>query len=114
MFVPDEFDFKNYKSMDEYSKTVEGSKYLHSLYLKAVNHPIRRQILEILNNKTRTSKPDLVEILIENETINEESVFKYNMDFLIKAFCVKEVKDESKSEVFYEITQGGKVIDYLK
>ena len=46
--MPDEFDFKNYKSMKDYGKSLEGSKYLHDLYLKAVNHPVRREILEML------------------------------------------------------------------
>jgi len=47
--MPNEFDFKNYKSIEEYGKTMEGTKYLHSLYLKAVNHPIRREILSIVS-----------------------------------------------------------------
>ena len=35
--MPDESDFRNYKTAEEFSKTVEGTRYLHSLYLKAVN-----------------------------------------------------------------------------
>jgi hypothetical protein len=38
--MPDESDFKDFKSIEEFEKTVEGSKYFHDLYLKAVNHPI--------------------------------------------------------------------------
>ncbi|MHA1885531.1 MAG: hypothetical protein ACW96S_10795 [Promethearchaeota archaeon] len=92
--MPDEFEFKDYKSMEDYGKTVEGTKYLHSLYLKAVNHPIRREILNIVNEKK-----------------NDEAALNYNMDYLIKAFCVQKTKAEN--EEYYEITQSGRVVEYL-
>ncbi|MHA1915085.1 MAG: hypothetical protein ACW986_05520 [Promethearchaeota archaeon] len=109
--MPDEFEFKDYKSMEDYGKTVEGTKYLHSLYLKAVNHPIRREILNIVNEKTKVSKTDLLNILSSKEIVSDESTLKYNMDYLIKAFCVQESKDEN--EEYYEITQSGRVVEYL-
>ncbi|MFW9821051.1 MAG: hypothetical protein ACFFE5_15715 [Candidatus Thorarchaeota archaeon] len=112
--MPDEFDFKNYKSMEEYSKTVEGSRYLHDLYLRAVNSPIRREILNIVNNTKRISKTKLLKNLVDNGIINDDYMFKYHMDFLIKAFCIGSIKNEDTGEIFYEITQSGKVIDYLK
>jgi hypothetical protein len=110
--MPDEFDFKNYESMEEYGKTVEGTKYLHDLYLKAVNHPVRREILEIVNKAKKISKEKLLEILINKNIINDESSLNYNMDYLVKAFCVKIIEEHSK--VFYEITQSGQVVDYLE
>ncbi|MFX1552823.1 MAG: hypothetical protein ACFFC1_13910 [Promethearchaeota archaeon] len=112
--MPDEFDFKNYKTMEEYSKSVEGTKYLHDRYLKAVNNPIRREILEIANKLKRISKKDLIRKLLDNKIIEDESMFNYHMDFLIKAFCIQSIKDEKTDEIFYEITQGGKVIEYFK
>lgn len=112
--MPDEFDFKNYKTMEEYSKTVEGTKYLHSLYLRAVNNPIRREILTVINNFKRISKKDLLRKLLNERIIEDESMFDYNMNFLIKAFCINSVKDETNKEIFYEITQSGKVIEYLE
>ena len=112
--MPDEFDFKNYKTMEEFGKTVEGTRYLHDLYLKAVNHPIRREILKIVNNLERISKKDLLKVLIERKILEDEHMFNYNMDFLIKAFCIKSIKNEENDELFYEITQSGKVVDYLK
>ncbi|MHA2393651.1 MAG: hypothetical protein ACXAEX_17070 [Promethearchaeota archaeon] len=110
--MPDESDFKDYKSMEEYGKTVEGTKYLHSLYLKAVNHPIRREILITVNNAKKISKNNLLKTLFDKDIINDEAMFNYNMDYLIKAFCVKKVEDNN--EIFYEITQSGQVVDYLK
>ncbi len=112
--MPDEFDFKNYKTMDEFSKSVEGTRYLHDLYLKAVNHPIRREILNIINDMERISKNKLLSKLIEDDIIKDESMFNYNVDFLIKAFCIKSIEDEDTHEIFYEITQSGKVIEYLE
>ncbi|MFX1502823.1 MAG: hypothetical protein ACFFDH_17820 [Promethearchaeota archaeon] len=112
--MPDEFDFKNYKTMEEYSKSVEGTRYLHDLYLKAVNNPVRRVILDIVNDLKRISKHNLLQKLIEDKIIENESMFNYNMDFLIKAFCINSIKDENSNEIFYEITQSGKIVDYLK
>jgi hypothetical protein len=109
--MPDEFDFKNYKSMEEYGKTVEGSKYLHSLYLKAVNHPVRREILIIVNEEKRISKVKLFEILKNRDLVNDEGSLDYNLDYLLKAFCVKKVVEEN--EIYYDITQSGQVVDYL-
>jgi hypothetical protein len=112
--MPNEFDFKNYKTMEDYSKSLEGNKYFHDLYLKAVNHPIRREILIIVNNYIRISKSDLVKKLTDDNIIDDNYVFDYNMDYLVKAFCIQSIKDEKTKEIFYEITQGGKVVDYLK
>ena len=109
--MPDEFDFKNYKSMEEYGKTVEGTKYLHSLYLKAVNHPVRREILTIVNEAKKISKNRLLEILKGRDIVSDEATLDYNMDYLVKAFCVK--KTDEVNEIYYEITQSGQVVDYL-
>ena len=112
--MPNEFDFKNYKSMEEYSQTMEGTKYLHDLYLKAVNHPVRREILEIVNKAKKISKKELLKELIEKNVIKEENQLVYNIDYLLKAFCIKSIEDDESNEVFYEITQSGKVIEYLE
>ena len=110
--MPDEFDFKNYKTMEEFGKTIEGTNYLHTLYLKAVNHPIRREILKYINDAQRISRRKLLKSLLDKKIINDEHTFDYNMDYLIKAFCIKRIEEESK--VYYEITQSGQVVDYLK
>ncbi|MHA1932885.1 MAG: hypothetical protein ACW96X_10115 [Promethearchaeota archaeon] len=109
--MPDEFDFKDYESMEDYGKTVEGTKYLHSLYLKAVNHPTRREILVIVNEANKISKNDLFEMLKNKDIVSDEAGLDYNMDYLIKAFCVKKLVEED--EIYYEITQSGQVVDYL-
>jgi len=110
--MPDEHDFKNYKTIEEYSKTIEGTNYFHDLYLKAVNHPIRREILVIVNQENKISHNNLFQILLENDIINEESFFKYNISYLIKALCISKI--EENDTINYSITEGGRVIDYLK
>ena len=109
--MPDEFDFKNYESMEDYGKTVEGSKYLHALYLKAVNHPVRREILIIVNEAKKISKNNLLEILKNRDIVSDEALLDYNIDYLKKAFCVRKTVEENI--IYYEITQSGKVVDYL-
>ena len=84
---------------------------MHSLYLKAVNHPIRREILTIVNKAKQISRDDLIAKLLASNTITDENIFNYNMDYLIKAFCVEKIENEGK--IYYEITQSGQVVDYL-
>ena len=112
--MPNEFDFHKYKSIEEYSKTLEGTKYLHDLYLKAVNHPVRREILEIVNKTKKISKKELLKKLLDSNVIKDENQLIYNVDYLLKAFCIASIKDDENGEIFYEITQSGKVIEYFE
>ncbi|MHA1804141.1 MAG: hypothetical protein ACTSU4_06345 [Promethearchaeota archaeon] len=109
--MSDEFEFRNYENIEEYLKTVEGSRYYHGLYLKAVNHPIRRKMLEKVNREKSILKGDLYAYMKQNGIEIDENTFQYNLDFLVKALCIKE-KNEN-DEVKYEITQAGKIIEYL-
>jgi hypothetical protein len=111
--MPDESDFKDFKSIEEFEKTVEGSKYFHDLYLKAVNHPVRREILTLLSRNDGLTKKILIDQLLERGLISDENTFKYNIDYLIKALCIQLKRDEDSGENLYYITQEGKVIDYL-
>jgi len=84
----------------------------HGVYLKAVNHPVRRVILEIVNEAKKISHVNLLNILIEKGTIKDEFALNYNIDYLTKAYCLKRVEDNA--EIFYEITQMGNVVEYLE
>jgi DNA-binding transcriptional ArsR family regulator len=113
--MPEEFDNDNcseFKNIEDYNKTLEGTKYFHSLYLKAVNHPIRREILEIIHRSSRISESELFEQLKEKGLLDNPTTFRYNIDFLLKALCIDRTQE---NEVYwYQITQAGKVIEYLK
>ena len=113
--MPDEFEFENYKdfkTIEDFSKTVESSKYYHDLYLKAVNHPIRREILKIVNDSNEILEKKLFNQLSKKEILKDPSILEYNINFLIKALCIKKIEREDKT--YYVITQAGKVVDYLK
>ena len=111
--MPDEHDFKDYKSIEEFSKTLEGSKYYHSLYMKAVSHPIRKQILKIIYSQKAITYPKLLSLLTKEGIISKEEILKYNLDYLAKALCIKEVIDNDSGEKYFVITQSGEVVDYL-
>jgi hypothetical protein len=111
--MPDEHDFKDYKSIEEFSKTLEGSKYYHSLYMKAVSHPIRKRILKIIYSQRTIKYSELLSILTKENVISNEDVLKYNLDYLIKALCLKEVINDDNGEKYFEITQSGEVVDFL-
>jgi hypothetical protein len=87
----------------------EQKKVGHTQHLKAVNHPIRREMLKRVNDANGILKKDLLSDLINNKIIEEEAVFDYNMDFLIQAQCVKKII--KNNEIFFEILPGGKVIE---
>jgi len=82
----------------------------HGYYLKAVNNPIRREMLRILNEVEKTSKEDFFEKLKANNILDKEDVFKYNIDYLIQADCVKKI-EEVGNKVNFEILQAGKVVE---
>jgi hypothetical protein len=111
--MPDESEFKDYTSLEEFMKTLEGSTYYHGLLLRAVNHPIRKEILKIVSDFKKISHTELFKKLKNENVLEEENILNYNLDYLIKAICIKIIKDEDLDEISYEITQMGQVIDWI-
>ena len=83
----------------------------HDIYLKAVNNPVRRRILELVLNGP-VSKESLVNALVAEKLLKEPSSLNYHLDFLLKARCI--ITRDEKGETLVEITQEGKVVDYLE
>ncbi|MHA2180968.1 MAG: hypothetical protein ACXAAH_06060 [Promethearchaeota archaeon] len=81
----------------------------HGQHIKAVNHPIRREILKFVNEEEEILETTLINKLKENGTVDTEDVFKYHMDFLLQTFCVEKVTEEDKTS--YKILENGKVIE---
>ncbi|MBA7505492.1 hypothetical protein ES706_04160 [subsurface metagenome] len=100
------------ESWSKHDKTADQTREFHALYLKAVNHPIRRAILEIVNQKPMTEE-ELLEILKEQDILNEKDMLKYHLDFLEKGYCIKKINDQQTKKILYKITQEGTVVDYL-
>ena len=82
----------------------------HGTYLKAVNHPVRKAMLQIINDSNKISKTELLNKLIESNVIAKDDMFDYHMNFLLQTECVKKL-DHENDNMEYEITQAGKVIE---
>ncbi len=87
----------------------EPKKVGHAQHIKAVNHPIRREMLKLLDENEDILEDILINQLIENKTLESENIFKYHMDFLLQTFCVEKIEDNGK--ILYKILQAGKVIE---
>ena len=79
----------------------------HGQYLKAVNHPVRKAMLQIINDSEKISKSELLNKLQEANVKND--MFDYNMNFLLQTECVK--KTDINNNIEYEILPAGKVIE---
>jgi hypothetical protein len=88
---------------------VEQKKVGHAQHLKAVNHPIRREMLNFINEFEQISEEELLAKLKNNDILDDKNMFRYNMDFLIQAQCVEKTENENGSS--YKILPGGKVIE---
>jgi hypothetical protein len=80
----------------------------HGTYLKAVNHPVRKAMLEIINESNKISKTELINKLKE-VNVNVD-MFDYNMNFLLQTDCVKKI-DGDNGNLEFEILPAGKVVE---
>ena len=87
----------------------EQKKVGHSQHLKAVNHPIRREILKFVNEKEEIFEDNLINKFKESSTLDSEDIFKYHMAFLLQTFCVEKIEEGDK--ILYKILPSGKVIE---
>jgi hypothetical protein len=81
----------------------------HAQHLKAVNHPIRREMLRIVYETESIKEKDLLQRLDEENVIEDTNLFSYHMNFLLQALCVE--KAEEKGKIYYKILPGGRVIE---
>jgi hypothetical protein len=81
----------------------------HAQHLKAVNHPIRREMLRMVFETESIQENELLDKLKEDNIIDDENIFNYHMDFLLQALCVEKIELEGTTQ--YKILPGGKVIE---
>lgn len=86
----------------------------HGVLLKAVNHPVRRRMLEIVNSNDGITKNELLNQLIENNIIPDENSFEYNMSFLLQAECIREGSVAGSGKIRLHITLAGKVVEHYE
>jgi DNA-binding transcriptional ArsR family regulator len=94
---------------DRDSKTIGRSiaetRERHVRYLRAVNNPLRRKILNAIKEGHRT-----IEELKSNLGL-DETTLDWHMKVLEHGFCVE--KEEQNGETVYELTEEGEVIDFM-
>lgn len=111
--MPDEYEFRKHKKFEDYEESLEANRYIHDAYLKAINHPVRRKVLKlILQAEDPLNEDEIFRKLKEQDLITERDNLKYNLDYLLKAFCIEKISNND--QISYKLTQSGKIIEYLK
>ncbi|MBN1801990.1 MAG: hypothetical protein JW891_10815 [Candidatus Lokiarchaeota archaeon] len=87
----------------------EQKKVGHAQHLKAVNNPIRKEMLKRVNAVNQILEVDLLNGLKKDDILNDENTFQYHASFLTQALCMEKV--ETEGEVYYKILPGGKVVE---
>ena len=88
------------------SKSIEENRLYHTRYLRAINSPLRREILRALNEGCATIEDLQSSTGLDNETL------KWHLSVLEHGFCVE--KDIKKGKLVYRLTKEGRVVDYLE
>lgn len=85
---------------EDYSGSIEKSREYHHRYHRAVNHPIRKEILKLILK-------GMSEEEIAKSLNLSKSDLDYHINILIQGFCVKRIDGK------LVITQEGMVVEYL-
>ena len=95
--------------MSDQSKTVadsmEETKERHRRYLRAINNPIRREILRSIEKGNTTLA------LICEDTRIDEKTLNWHMRILEDGFCVETTNNDRQEK--FTLTKEGLVVDYL-
>jgi DNA-binding transcriptional ArsR family regulator len=86
--------------------SIEESRKYHTRYLRAINSPLRREILRALKAGYSTIED------LESRTGLDKDTLKWHLSVLEHGFCIE--KDIKQGKRFYKLTQEGRVIDYLE
>lgn len=87
------------------SGSMEDVREWHREYSEAINNPLRRGILRVLEDGEAT-----VDVL-RSRTGLDGKVLNWHLSILEHALCVE--KEERGGEVLYKITREGKIVDRL-
>ena len=78
---------------------------IHELIHRAVNNPLRRKILCVLNDGDATFE-DLVA-----KTCMDKITIEWHLSVLESGFCIE--KENKQGCIIYKLTQAGKVVNYI-
>ena len=93
------------KSRTTTNSEVETRQF-HERYLRAMNNPLRRKILGILNKGNATFEE------LEAKTGLNETALKWHLDVLEHGFCIE--KEEKRELLIYKLTQEGRVVNHIE
>ena len=87
------------------TNSMEETKDRHRRYLRAINNPIRRNILRAIyeGNDTIAS--------ISEVTLIDEKILDWHLKILIDGFCIEKKLGENHER--YILTKEASVVDYL-
>jgi len=92
------------------SKTTTNSevetRLFHERYLRAMNNPLRRQILLFLNKGSSTIND------LAAKTGLDDLTLRWHLSVLEHGFCIE--KQDNQGILVYTLTQEGKVVNYIK
>ena len=95
--------------MSDESKTVvdnmEETKQRHMRYFRAINNPIRREILRAIQEGKDELKSIMEATKLDEKTLNR------HIKILEDGFCVE--KTQGESPVKFRMTREGSVVDFL-
>jgi len=86
--------------------SIEETRRHHERYLRAVNSPLRRNILRALKESPATLEELKLRTGLGNDTL------KWHLSVLESGFCVE--KDSKQGKLIYKLTQEGKIVDYIE
>ena len=86
-------------------RSIAETREYHVRYLRAVNNPLRRKILNAIKEGHQT-----IEDLKSNLDL-DETTLDWHMKVLEHGFCVE--KEEQNGETIYKLTEEGEVIDFM-
>ena len=85
--------------------SIEETRLCHLRYLRAINSPLRRKILRILNEDPSAIENLQVKLNLDKATL------KWHLDILEHGFCIE--KQVKQGKLVYMLTQEGEVVDFL-
>lgn len=86
-------------------RSIAETREYHMRYLRAVNNPLRRTILNAIKEGHRT-----IEDLKSNLGL-DETTLDWHMSVLEHGFCVE--KEQQNGDTVYKLTEEGEVIDFM-
>jgi DNA-binding transcriptional ArsR family regulator len=87
-------------------KSIEETRQYHERYLRAINSPLRRKILRALKEGFATIED------LESRTGLDKETLKWHLSILEHGFCVE--KENKQGKMVYNLTQEGRVVDYME